>query len=112
MSAPPVRTPPTTQGGCERGVHAGLRPEGSGGGESVGTGWKAGAEVTRAHIWRRTFTLVILGTALALSACGGGKHNPGPDGTPPAAITDLTVLAADDTSITMGWTAPGDDGGG
>jgi hypothetical protein len=46
----------------------------------------------------------------SLGGCGGGKHGPGPDATPPATITDLAVLAADDTSITLGWTAPGDDG--
>jgi predicted outer membrane repeat protein len=54
------------------------------------------------------YPLMLL--ASVAGGCGGGKHNPGPDGTPPATITDLTVLAADDTSITLGWTAPGDDG--
>ena len=54
------------------------------------------------------WTLLLL--ASAAGGCGGEKHNPGPDGTPPATITNLTVLAADDTSITLGWTAPGDDG--
>jgi len=51
-------------------------------------------------------SLVMFGVA----GCGGGKHSPAPDTTPPVAITDLTVFAADDTSITLGWTAPGDDG--
>ena len=53
---------------------------------------------------------LLLLLASVAGGCGGGKHGPGPDATPPAAITDLTVLAADDTSITVGWTAPGDDG--
>jgi hypothetical protein len=52
----------------------------------------------------------VLAAAALVAGCGGGNHGPGPDGTPPATITDLTVLAADDTSITLGWTAPGDDG--
>ena len=53
---------------------------------------------------------LLLLLASVAGGCGGGKHGPGPDATPPATITDLTVLAADDTSITVGWTAPGDDG--
>lgn len=32
------------------------------------------------------------------------------DDTPPAAITDLDVLDANDTFVTLTWTAPGDDG--
>jgi hypothetical protein len=34
---------------------------------------------------------------------------PTPDTTPPAAIIDLAVTAASDSSIALAWTAPGDD---
>jgi hypothetical protein len=33
-----------------------------------------------------------------------------PDFTPPAAVSDLQVIAANATSVTLGWTATGDDG--
>ncbi len=46
---------------------------------------------------------------LTVFSCAKDK-SPGPDRTPPATITDLALLAADDTSITLGWTAPGDNG--
>jgi hypothetical protein len=32
------------------------------------------------------------------------------DGTPPSAITDLTITGATSNSVTLQWTAPGDDG--
>ena len=38
---------------------------------------------------------------------GGGKKA---DTTPPAAVDDLTVLAWSHNSITIGWTATGDNG--
>jgi hypothetical protein len=36
--------------------------------------------------------------------------SPTGDTTPPAKITDLTVVAAGNNSLTLQWTAPGDDG--
>lgn len=51
---------------------------------------------------------------LALSGCGGDDDPaapaPGPDTTPPADVTDLHVAASDALSVTVAWTAPGDDG--
>ena len=32
------------------------------------------------------------------------------DETPPAAVQDLTVIGTNDSSVTLSWTAPGDDG--
>ncbi len=59
---------------------------------------------------RRAGVLIIPVLTLLAAGCGGGKHGPGPDVTPPGAIKDLRVLAVDDTSITLGWSATGDDG--
>ena len=44
-----------------------------------------------------------------LPGCGKDK-SPGPDTTPPAAVTDLALLRTTETSVTVTWTAPGDDG--
>jgi chitodextrinase len=46
---------------------------------------------------------------LVVLACGT-ENGIAPDDTPPAAIADLAVLSTSDVSITLGWTAPGDDG--
>lgn len=35
---------------------------------------------------------------------------PTPDPSPPGQVTDLAVVTADESSITLMWTAPGDDG--
>jgi hypothetical protein len=40
----------------------------------------------------------------------GGTTPPPDDTTPPSAITDLAVTDTQETSITITWTAPGDDG--
>ena len=43
--------------------------------------------------------------------CGDDDDNgPGPDTTAPGAVTDLFVSAMTDSSATLTWTAPGDDG--
>lgn len=57
--------------------------------------------------------LSFIALQLALPGCGGNKTTaPGPtDTTPPAAVTDLAVVSATSGSLTLGWTAPGDDGG-
>jgi len=59
----------------------------------------------------RSGPLALLGIALlvgaSLASCGGSTK---PDATPPAAVTDLTVTAVRDTTVTLTWTAPGDDG--
>jgi len=49
----------------------------------------------------------------AAYADGGGGVEGGftvVDDTPPAAVTDLAVISRSDTSLTLTWTAPGDDG--
>lgn len=46
----------------------------------------------------------------ALSNSAAGTTDPPPDVTPPAAVGDLAVVAWTDQSLTLTWTAPGDDG--
>lgn len=52
---------------------------------------------------------------LGLLACSSGtdpvndRYRPG-DLVPPAAVLDLRVLSSTDSTVTLGWTAPGDDG--
>lgn len=56
--------------------------------------------------------MMILSCALILAAaCGDdGDNNPGPGDTrPPMAVTNLAVVAMTDSSVTLTWTAPGDD---
>ncbi len=49
--------------------------------------------------------------ALFLASCGGSDNPPmDVDSTPPSRVTDLAVVSATATSITLEWTAPGDDG--
>ena len=53
---------------------------------------------------------------ILLAACGADDDPAGPGDTPiedttaPAVVNDLHVLAFDQASVTIGWTAPGDDG--
>ncbi len=47
--------------------------------------------------------------ATFVAGCGDDK-SPGPDVTPPAAVTDLALLRTTETSATVTWTGPGDDG--
>jgi len=52
------------------------------------------------------FLLVVAG------GCGGGDSSSPPvDTTAPSRVTNLAVTAVTDSSVTLGWTAPGDDGG-
>lgn len=51
----------------------------------------------------------------AIGAGAGGSHIgalgvAGPDGTPPATVTDLAMVQILDRSAVLTWTAPGDDG--
>ena len=46
----------------------------------------------------------------ARTLAGTPPPPPPPDTTPPAAVTDLAVTATSDSSATLRWTAPGDDG--
>lgn len=56
--------------------------------------------------------LVLALTALALLLSCDDDDGPGPgDDTSPVRVTDLAVVAAGDNSLTLEWTAPGDDGG-
>jgi len=50
---------------------------------------------------------VALGLVVAFYGCGDTTK---PDTTPPGAIKDLTVTAVANTTATLKWTAPGDDG--
>jgi hypothetical protein len=52
-----------------------------------------------------------LGAALGVALTGCASDNgTNPDTVPPAAVRDLTSTTVTDTSITITWTAPGDDG--
>ena len=60
---------------------------------------------------------IPLAFVLVFFGCNGDSEKPpvtppgdGPDTTPPAAISDLAVTATSDSSATLTWTAPGDDG--
>jgi hypothetical protein len=65
------------------------------------------------HRSRSLAPLVLLG--LLAASCGedGGTTKPPPvlpgDTTPPAAVADLSTSSVTDASITLTWTAPGDD---
>ena len=50
----------------------------------------------------------LLGPLLA--SCGDDKSSNPTDTTPPAAVTNLAASSPTDSSITLTWTAPGDDG--
>jgi hypothetical protein len=52
-------------------------------------------------------TIAVAVTLLLVAAC---SDSPGPDTTPPAAVTDLALTGGTDSSLTVIWTAPGDDG--
>jgi len=60
--------------------------------------------------------LLLILVLLLLPACGGDDNPTDPGGgettdtLAPAAVTDLQVTAQSDNSLTLGWTAPGDDG--
>jgi len=45
---------------------------------------------------------------LLLVSCGDDATRP--DATAPAAVTDLSATASSDSTVTLAWTAPGDDG--
>ncbi len=52
---------------------------------------------------------IVACAALLLAGCG--KDDPTrPDTDAPALIADLTLIAVEDSSVTLVWTAPGDDG--
>jgi len=61
----------------------------------------------------RWWVLLVALAVLPLGACNDddddGGVTPG-DVTPPSAITDLAVTDVDESSVTLAWTAPGDDG--
>ncbi len=55
--------------------------------------------------------LIIVSVLFLFAGCGGGGGTkPQVDGTAPAAVADLAVSSTSDSSVTLAWTAPGDDG--
>lgn len=64
------------------------------------------------HLTRRMWLAGLLGMAFAGWSCGRDElEKPGPEDTiPPASVTNLALLSAADSSLTITWTAPGDDG--
>ena len=68
-------------------------------------------------VWRRSCgsLAVVLFVTVFAGGCGdsdgdNGGTEPTTDTTAPAAVTTLSATAWTETSITLGWTAPGDDG--
>jgi hypothetical protein len=62
---------------------------------------------------QRLIIVAALGLSAVFAACGGsddgGGTGPG-DTTAPSRVTDLAILSAGDSTLTVQWTAPGDDG--
>jgi len=59
----------------------------------------------------RTFQFIFL-LACLLPGCGDDTSQPPPpDVTPPAAIESLRLVSSVSDTVTLRWTAPGDDGG-
>lgn len=56
-----------------------------------------------------TILLGGLGLLLGIGCGGNGTTDPPPDNTPPATVSDLTATAGSNSSVTLAWTAPGDD---
>lgn len=56
-----------------------------------------------------TAAVLGAGAVLALSAEAFGQGG-GKDKTPPAAVTDLAVVGVTSNTISLAWTATGDDG--
>src|SRR5215813_1529007 len=64
-----------------------------------------------AHIDERpTLRRVAFLAWAALLLAGCGKDPTRPDTNAPASIVDLTLIAVEDSSVILVWTAPGDDG--
>ncbi len=63
--------------------------------------------------FNRVIAASLLMSAVTLASCGDDDNPitmPHGDSTPPSQVTDLSVIAAGDNTITIAWTAPGDDG--
>ena len=54
-----------------------------------------------------SFLIAIL---IIVVGCSEDPTSPEGDGTPPSTVTDLTVSSKTAKSVTLTWTAPGDDG--
>lgn len=50
---------------------------------------------------------VVIGALFAMLGC---SEDPAPDRTPPGRIGDLQIVSTTDSSVTLAWTAVGDDG--
>jgi len=55
-------------------------------------------------------SVALVSASALLLAMGCAKGSPGPDVIPPSVPAGLHVTAANDTTITLAWTAPGNDG--
>jgi DNA-binding beta-propeller fold protein YncE len=54
---------------------------------------------------------LLVSTLIVLGGCGDrSKPTAAGDVVPPAAVTDLSIAAVAESSVTLAWTAPGDDG--
>ena len=52
----------------------------------------------------------LLAPLILILGCSDESTVPTSDGTPPGAVTDLAVQDSSSHSVTLTWTAPGDDG--
>jgi hypothetical protein len=57
-----------------------------------------------------TALLLIMGAGCGGDDPAGPDPDPDPDVTPPAAVTDLSIQSVVGSTVTIAWTAPGDDG--
>jgi len=60
--------------------------------------------------WRFAIRAAAIVALLAVVGCSHSPTQPHRDETPPAAIADLVVTDSSATTITLSWSAPGDDG--
>src|SRR4029079_18013495 len=59
----------------------------------------------------RMMAALALTLVAVLASCSNNDNPATPgDTTAPSRVTDLTILSAGDSTLTIRWTAPGDDG--
>ena len=62
------------------------------------------------HLRSVPAAILVFAIASSLISCSSSTEPDEDDGTPPAAVTDLAVASFTDTTVTLIWTATGDDG--